>query len=125
MFEFSMIPTKNKPTIVTNRTHTAIIVDNIMSTFNYEIKSAIIKTDYHFPVMYVNELKQGPISRKQMEKFMYKHDSTENTFKLLIKQGLLETSWGDVKNLIQPNRVYNKFLVFLLNFLTNVFRQKK
>lgn len=60
-----------------------------------------------------------------MEKFMYKHDFTENSFKLLIKQGLLETSWGDVKNLIQPNRVYNKFLVFLLNFLTNVFRQKK
>ena len=45
MFEFSMIPTTNKPTRVTS--HTATTIDNSItnSIFDNYFESAIIKTD--------------------------------------------------------------------------------
>ena len=54
MFEFSMMPTINKPTIVTK--HTATAIDNIITNciINSAFKSAIVKTDLsdHFPIIY-------------------------------------------------------------------------
>ena len=53
MFEFSMMPTINKPTRVTK--HTATAIDNIITNciINSDFKSAIVKTDLsdHFPIM--------------------------------------------------------------------------
>ena len=59
MFEFSMIPTINKPTRVISYTATAI--GNIInsSIFNNDFESAIIKTDVsdHFPIIFTIKLK--------------------------------------------------------------------
>ena len=56
MFEFSMVPTINKPTRVTKYTATAI--DNIITNciINSDFKSAIVKTDLsdHFPIIFIN-----------------------------------------------------------------------
>ena len=57
MFEFSMIPTINKPTRVTK--HTATAIDNIITNciINSDFKSAIVKMDLsdHFPIIFINE----------------------------------------------------------------------
>ena len=56
MFEFSMIPTINKPTRVTK--HTATAIDNIITNciINSDFKSAIVKTDLsdHFSIIFIN-----------------------------------------------------------------------
>ena len=58
MFEFSMIPTINKPKRVTK--HTATAIDNIITTciINSDFKIAIVKTDLsdRFPFIFINEL---------------------------------------------------------------------
>ena len=82
MFEFSMIPTINKPARVTKYTATAI--DNIITNciINSDFKSAIVKTDLsdHFPIIFINELTRDPTPKGDMEKCVYKRDFTENTF---------------------------------------------
>ena len=81
MFEFSMIPTINKPTRVTK--HTATAIDNIITNciINSDFKSAIVKTDLsdHFPIIFINFIRV-PIPTDDMEKCVYKRDFTENTF---------------------------------------------
>ena len=58
MFEFSMIPTINKPTRVTK--HTATAIDNIITNciINSDFKSAIVKKDLsdHFPIILLMSL---------------------------------------------------------------------
>ena len=70
MFEFSMIPTINKPTRVTK--HTATAIDNIITNciINSDFKSAIVKTDLsdHFPIIFINELIRVPSPTDDMEK---------------------------------------------------------
>ena len=62
MFEFSMIPTINKPTRVTK--HTATVIDNIITNciLNSDFKSAIVKMDLsdHFPIIFINEFTRDP-----------------------------------------------------------------
>ena len=93
MFEFSMIPTINKPTRVTK--HTATAIDNIITNciINSNIKSAIVKTDLsdHFSVTFINELIRVPSPTDDMEKCVCKRNFTENAFKSF-KQALFETS---------------------------------
>ena len=66
MFEFSMIPTINKPTRVTK--HTATAIDNIITNciINSDFKSAIVKMDLsdHFPIIFVNEFIGDPTHGK-------------------------------------------------------------
>ena len=111
MFEFSMIPTINKPTRVTSYTATAI--DNIItnSILDKDFKSAIIKTDFsdHFSVIFVIKLKTKFSPNNQVDQFIFKRDFNENTL-TLFKQNLFETSWDSVKKIDDPNESYNKFL---------------
>ena len=93
MFEFSMIPTINKPTRVTK--HTATAIDNIITNciINSDFKSAIVKTDLsnHFSIIFINELMRVPTPTDEMENCVY-------------KPGLLKT------HLIALNRHYLKHL---------------
>ena len=111
MFEFSMIPTINKPTRVTK--HTATAIDNIIThcIINSDFKSAIVKTDLsdHFPVIFIKELMQAPTTTDDTEYCVYEQDFTKNALNCF-KQTLFETSWDSAKNLKQANEVYNKFL---------------
>ena len=111
MFEFSMIPTINKPTRVTSYTATAI--DNIItnSILDKDFKSAIIKTDLsdHFPVIFVIKLKTMFSPNNQVDQFIFKRDFNENTL-TLFKRNLFETSWDSVKKVDDSNESYNKFL---------------
>ena len=92
MFEFSMIPTINKPTRVTSYKATAI--DNIITNaiLDKDFKSAIIKTDLSdlFPVIIVIKLKTK-FSNNQVDQFIFKRDFNGNTL-TLFKQNLFETS---------------------------------
>ena len=109
MFEFSMIPTINKPTRVTSYTPTAI--DNIItnSILDKDFKSAIIKTDLsdHFPVIFVIKLKTMFSPKNQVDQLIFKRDFNENTI-TLFKQNLFETSWDSVKKIDDSNE--SKFL---------------
>ena len=82
MFEFSMIPTINKPTRVTK--HTATAIDNIITNciINSNFKSVIVKTDLpdHFPIIFINDLIRVPTPTDDMEKYAYKRDFTKNAF---------------------------------------------
>ena len=126
MFEFSMIPTINKPTRVTK--HTATAIDNIITNciINSDFKSAIVKTDLsdHFPIIFINELIRVPTPTDDMEKCVYKRDFTENAFNCF-KQALFETSWDSVKNLKQPNEAYNKFLEIFTELYEEYFPIRK
>ena len=114
MFEFSMIPTINKPMRVTKHTDTAI--DNI-------ITNCIINSD--FPnYIFLNELIRVPNPKDDMEKCVYKRDFTENAFNCF-KQALFEISWDNVKNLKQPNEAYNKFLEIFTELCKEYFPIKK
>ena len=97
MFQFSMIPTINKPTRATKQTATAI--DNITTNciMNSGFKSAIVKMDLsdHFPIIFINELMRVPIPTDDMENCVYKRDFAENAFNCF-KQALFETSWDSV-----------------------------
>ena len=57
MFEFSVIPTINKPTRLT--THTATAIDNTITNciLNNDFKNAIVKRDLSddFPIIFINE----------------------------------------------------------------------
>ena len=70
MFEFSMIPTINKPTRVTK--HTATAIDNIITDciLNSDFKSALVKTDLsdRFPNIFINKLIRDPTPMDDMEK---------------------------------------------------------
>ena len=63
MFEFSMMPTVNKPTRVTSYTATAI--DNIITNFIFDndFGNAIIKTNVsdHFLIIFTIKLKKQPL----------------------------------------------------------------
>ena len=69
MFEFSMIPTINKPTRVAK--HTATTIDNIITNciINSDFKSAIVKTDLpdHFTIIFINDLMRVPTPTDDME----------------------------------------------------------
>ena len=82
MFEFSMIPTINKPTRVTK--HTATAIDNIITNciINSDFKSAMAKTDLsdHFSIIFINELIRLPTHTDDMEQYAYKRDFTESAF---------------------------------------------
>ena len=126
MFEFSMIPTINKPTRVTK--HTATAIDNIITNciINSDFKSAIVKTDLsdHFPIIFINELTRDPTPKDDMEKCVYKRDFTENTFNCF-NQALFETSWDSAQNLKQPNEAYNKFLEIFTKLYQEYFPIRK
>ena len=126
MFEFSMIPTINKPTRVTK--HTATAIDNIITNciINSDFKSAIVKTDLsdHFPIIFINELMRVPTPTDDMENCVYKRDFTENALNCF-KQALFETSWDSVKNLKQPNEAYNKFLEIFTELYEEYFPIRK
>ena len=111
MFEFSTIPTINKPTRVTSYTATAI--DNIItnSILDKDFKSAIIKTDLsdHFPVIFVIKLETKFSPNNQVDQFIFRRDFNENT-PTLFKQNLFETSWDSVKKIDDSNESYNKLL---------------
>ena len=98
VFEFSMIPTINKPTRVTSYTATAI--DNIItnSIFDNDFESAIIKTDVsdHFPIIFTTKLKTTSSPKNHVDQFIYKRDFNENSLNLF-KQKLFETSWDSLK----------------------------
>ena len=70
MFEFSMIPTINKPTRVTK--HTATAIDKIITDciLNSDFKSALVKTDLsdRFPNIFINKLIRDPTPMDDMEK---------------------------------------------------------
>ena len=70
MFQFSMIPTINKPTRVPK--HTATPIDNIITNciINSNFKSGIVKTDLsdHFPIIFINELIRVPTPTDDIEK---------------------------------------------------------
>ena len=71
MFEFSMIPTINKPTRVTKPKHTATAINNITNyILNSDFKIAIGKTDLsdHFPVTFVNKFNWDPTPTDDMGK---------------------------------------------------------
>ena len=111
MFEFSMIPTINKPTIVTSYTVTAI--DNIItsSILDNDFESAIIKTveSDHFPIIFTTKLKTISSPKNHMDQFTYKRDFNQ-TLLNLFKQKLFETSWNSLKNIAEANESYHKFL---------------
>ena len=104
MFEFSMIPTINRPMRVTK--HTATAIDNITNhILNSDFKSAIVKmdlSDHHFPFIFINEFIWDATPTDDMEKYIYKQDFTEKAFNCF-EQTLSETSWDSVKNCTQPN----------------------
>ena len=126
MFEFSMIPTINKPTRVTK--HTATAIDNIITNciINSNFKSARVKTDLseHFPIIFITEFIRVPTPTDDMEKCVYKRDFTENAFNCF-KQALFETFWDSVKNLKQPNEAYNKFLEIFTKLYEEYFPIRK
>ena len=126
MFEFSMIPTVNKPTRLTR--HAATAIDNIITNciFNSDFKSVIVKTDLsnHFPIIFINEFIRDPTPTYDMEKCIYKRDFTEDAFNYF-RQALFETSWDSVKNFKQPNGAYNKFLEILTELYEKYFPIRK
>ena len=126
MFEFSMIPTINKPTRVTK--HTATAIDNIITNriINSDFKSAIVKTDLsdHLPIIFINDLVRVPTPTNDMEKYAYKRDFTENAFNCF-KQALFQTSWDSVENLKEPNEAYNNFLKIFIKLYEEYFPIRK
>ena len=111
IFEFSMIPTINKPIRVTIYTATAI--DNTITNFIFDndFESAIIKTDVsdHFPIIITTKLKTTSSPKNHVDQFIYKRDFNENSLNLF-KQKLFETSWDSLKNIADANESYHKFL---------------
>ena len=111
MFEFSMIPTINKPTRVTSYTATTtdIIITN--SIFDNNFESAIIKTDVsdHFLIIFTIKLKTVSSPKNHVDQFIYKRNFDENSLNLF-KQNLSEKSWDSLKNIADPNESHHKFL---------------
>ena len=96
MFEFSMIPTINKPTRVTSYTATAI--DSIVTNSIFD--NAIIKTGVfdHFPIIFTIQLKTTPSPKNHVDQFRYKLDFNEKSLNPF-KQILFETTWDSLKNI--------------------------
>ena len=108
MFEFSMIPTINKPTRKTSYTATTtdIIITN--SIFDNNFESAIIKTDVsdHFLIIFSVKLKAASSPKNHVDQFICKRDFNENLLNLF-KQNLFETSWDSLKNIAGPKFLKN------------------
>ena len=106
MFEFSMMPTINKPTRATK--HIATAIDNVITNciLNSDFKSAIVKTilSDHFAIILINEFIQDLNPTDDMEKCIYKRD-------FIIKQALFEIS--------------NKFLVIFIKLYEKYFPIRK
>ena len=115
MFEFSMIPTINKPTRAT--THTATAIDNIITNciLNSDFKSATVKTDF-FEKSWnsVKNLKQpNEAYNKFLEIFTKLYDKYFLTRKNKIKPRRTPSPWityGIAKSSKQKQMLYEKFL---------------
>ena len=79
----------------------------------------MIEIDFsdHFPVMFI---KVGPISKEQMEIFLYECGFIENSFKFF-KEELFVTPSDDIWRMIQSNEAYNKFLEIFSKFYDKYF----
>ena len=101
VFEFSMIPTINKPPRVTS--YTAVAIDNIISNFIFDndFESAIIKTDMYdrFPIIFTIKFITASSPKNHMDQFIY-NDFNENLLNIfkqsLFKQNLFEISWDNL-----------------------------
>ena len=76
MFQFDLVPTINKPTIVTNKTISAIdyIITNCI--FNNNFKTVIIRTDTfdHFSITYAFKLRSSTSSQNhQKGRYFHTH----------------------------------------------------
>ena len=73
MFQFSMIPTINKPTRVTS--YTASAIDNIITNciFDNDFESNIIKTNVsdHLLIIFIIKLKTTSSSKNHVDQFMW------------------------------------------------------
>ena len=84
MFEFSMIPTINKPTRITSYTATAIGTIITNSIFDNDFERAIIKTDVsdHFPIIFTIKLKTTFSPKIQVDQFTYKSNFNKKSLNL-------------------------------------------
>ena len=80
MFEFSMIPTINKPSRVTSYRATAIDKTITNSIYDNDFESAISKTDVsdHFPIIFTIKLKTTSSPKNHVDQFIYKRDFKGN-----------------------------------------------
>ena len=82
MFQFGLISTINKPTIVTNKKISASSREIINSVFNNDFKTAIIRTDIsdHYPITYVFKLRSSMSSENhQKNRYLYKRIINESS----------------------------------------------
>ena len=105
MFQFDLVSTINKPTIVTNKTISAIdyIITNFI--FNNDFKTVIIRTDTfdHFSITYALKLRSSTSSQNhQKGRYWHKHIINESS-NTVFKRRLCKTSWDSVKGLSNPN----------------------
>ena len=105
MFQFDLVPTINKPTIVTNKTIFAIdyIITNCI--FNDNFKTVIIRTDTfdHFSITYAFKLRSSTSPQNhQKGRYLHKHIINESP-NTVFKRRLCKTSWDSVKGLANPN----------------------
>ena len=105
MFQFDLVPTINKPTIVTNKTISAIdyIITNCI--FNDNFKTVIIRTDTfdHFSITYAFKRRSSTSPQNhQKGRYLHKHIINESP-NTVFKRRLCKTSWDSVKGLANPN----------------------
>ena len=93
MFEFSMIPTINKKTRVTQYTATAIVIIITNCIIKSDFKNAIVKTylSDHFPIIFINELMRVSTPTDDME--------TVYTSDILLKTHLIALNRHYLKHL--------------------------
>ena len=127
MFQFGLVPTRNKPTRVTNKTISAI--DHIITNFIYnnDFKTGIIKTDIsdHSPIIYAFKLRSSMSSENHPKnRYLHKRIINESS-KATFKRRLRETSWDAVKGLDNPNESYVKFLETTTQIYDDCFQKTK
>lgn len=116
MYQYSCLPTINKPTRVTKKSASAIdhVITN--SFINEKILTGIIKSDIsdHFPIFHVSNM--GNFPELSDSELITKRFITNETLEIF-KDKLHNMDWTDIYRISDPSAAYEAFLkTFLLTF---------
>ena len=119
MFRYNMIPLTNKPTRVTRHSVNAIdhIITNSVTGHN-SFKSAIIKTDKNFPIVFA--IKTNETTQRSVVKSTYKRSYCEKNIEKL-KKTLHSRNWDDFQKIEDFNKAYKYILDIFIDIYDKSF----
>ena len=115
MFRYNMIPLTNKPTRVTR--HSANAIDHIITnsvTGHNNFKSAIIKTDKNFPIVFA--IKTNETTQRPVVKSTYKRSYCEKNIEKL-KKTLHSRNWDDFQKIEDFSKAY----IYILDIFIDIY----